>query len=384
MTVNGISTSSGQASEEISLNVGPNPITIVVTAQNGSTKTYLIMVTREARVEVPSGGGGPTAPSSNPVISTDGHLTLPVGTGGKVSLQNEMTVSVPADASAQELNITIDKVLDTQNLLTDKEVLVSPIFEILKNFSENFSKPVTLTFAFDPNSLKSGERASVFYYDEEKKEWVEVGGVVSGNQITAEVDHFTKFAVLAVEQAAEAKADFSDIAGHWAEVNIKQVVNEGIVRGYPDGTFKPNRAVTRAEFAVMLMNALKPSEEGAALTFADAAKIPAWEKQAVTQAVEAGIINGYDDGTFRPDVEITRAEMASMVAKAFKLTLEENAATGFADDMDIPAWAKGAVAALKKLGLMDGTGANRFNADSRATRAEAVTILLRMLEQQSK
>lgn len=176
----------------------------------------------------------------------------------------------------------------------------------------------------------------------------------------------------------------TDIAGHWAEANIKQAVGSGIAAGYPDGTFKPNRTVTRAEFIVMLMNALKPQDGEAELTFSDAASIGPWAAKAVAQAVRAGMITGYKDGAFRPDAEITRAEMASMLAHALGLTLDENAATGFADDRNIPAWARGAAAAMKEFGIMGGTGSNRFDPAAKATRAEAVTVLLRLLEHKSE
>ncbi|MBB6674566.1 S-layer homology domain-containing protein [Cohnella nanjingensis] len=92
--------------------------------------------------------------------------------------------------------------------------------------------------------------------------------------------------------------------------------NSSIVTGYPDGTFKPNDRVSRAEFAVMLMYMLKPQTEGTALTLTDTSKIGAWAKKAVAQAVQAGIISGYPDGSFRPDADITRAEMAVMIARA--------------------------------------------------------------------
>jgi len=270
----------------------------------------------------------------------------------------------------------------------NKDGLASPVFEILKNFSENFSKPVTLTFAFDTKILKGNQKASVFYYDEEKKSWVEVGGKVNGDHISVEVNHFTKYAVFAVGQSADVPIkqiiNFSDISGHWAEAGIKQAVSSGIVSGYPDGTFKPNATVTRSEFAVMLMNALKPQGEGAALTFADTAKIGAWAQKAVAQAVQAGIIKGYEDGSFRPDAEITRPEMAAMIANALGQSTEENTPTGFADDKDIPAWAKGAVAAMKKLGIIEGKGTNEFAPGDQTTRAEAVTVLLKMLAQKSK
>lgn len=176
---------------------------------------------------------------------------------------------------------------------------------------------------------------------------------------------------------------FSDIAEHWAEVYIKQAVSDGIVTGYPGGTFRPNRTVTRAEFAVMLINALKLQGEGAALTFIDTANIGSWARKAVAQAVQAGIISGYEDGSFRPDAEITRVEMVMMLANASGLSREVNVVTGFADDKEIPAWAKGAVAVVKKRGLVEGKGSNEFDPHGKATRAEAVTVLIRMLAQKS-
>ncbi|MBM7569507.1 hypothetical protein JOC55_006534 [Paenibacillus sacheonensis] len=331
-----------------------------------------------------SSGGHPTPPDDSKVISENGELSLPAGKTGKVSLGDAITVDIPANATDKELKLTIEKITGTQVLLTDEDVLASPIFEILKNFSENFSKPVTLTFKFDPTKLSGDQRAAVFYYDEAQKKWVEVGGVVKGNEITVEVTHFTKYAVMVVGQ--KPTINFSDISEHWAKASIKQAVSSGIVTGYEDGTFKPDKTVTRAEFAVMLMNALKTQGAGAALTFTDAAKIGSWSQKAVAQAVQAGIIHGYEDGTFRPAGEITRAEMASMIAGALGKYSEANAttATSFADDKDIPAWAKAAVAYIKQASIVQGKGDNQFAPGDHATRAEAVTVLLNMLAQKSK
>ncbi|MNU54336.1 Endo-1,4-beta-xylanase A precursor [compost metagenome] len=396
MTVNGDVVASGHASKAINLNVGSNVITIVVTAQDGTTRTYTITVTR---VSAGTGGGSSspttTPPSDNsPLISTDGKLTLPAGRSGVVSLEDAVSVSVPAGAADRELRLTIGKVLNTGALLKGNEVLATPVYEIIKNFSENFSKPVTLSFSFNPASL-NGAKLSVFYYDEAKKEWVEVGGKVDGNHIIAEVNHFTKFAVIAVSQTSDVSTTdpstdtkpmikLSDISGHWAEAYIKQAVDSGIVRGYQDGTFKPNQSVTRAEFAVMLMNTLMPQGEGAPLTFTDAGKISAWAKKAVAQAVQAGIIGGYEDGSFRPDAEITRSEMAAMVAKALGQSATSASSTGFADDKNIPAWAKSAVAALKQLAIIEGKGLNEFAPAATTTRAEAVTVLLKLQAHKSK
>ncbi len=337
------------------------------------------------------GGGGDslfTSPT-NTVTSKDGTLTLPIGQSGDVTLGDEVRIVIPADAAGRDLQLTINKVADTQKLFLNNEVLASSVFEILKNFPESFNKEVALTFTFDPKSLKNDRRPSVFYYDEAKKTWVEIGGTVNGNTITVKVIQFNKYAVLAAGQGEDSAVDkkaanFSDISKHWAEANIKQAVSLGIVSGYSDGTFKPDHTVTRAEFAVMLMNALKPEGDSAAMTFTDTATIGDWARESVAQAVNAGIIAGYRDGTFRPEAEITRAEMATMIAKALGQPIEAKAATGFADDADLPEWAKGAVAAMKKRGIIKGKDANAFAPHEKTTRAEAVTVLLKMLAQKGK
>ncbi|WP_171056504.1 discoidin domain-containing protein [Paenibacillus sinopodophylli] len=171
---------------------------------------------------------------------------------------------------------------------------------------------------------------------------------------------------------------FADIAGHWAEANILEAEKKGIITGYTDGSFRPDRTVTRAEFAVMLAKALKLQNEESVLSFKDADRIGKWARTAVAQAVSLGLIQGDKNGNFRPDAAITRSEMAVMLARALNLA-SETGSTGFADDRDIPDWAVGAAAELKKLGIMQGKGGNGFFPNNVATRAETVTVLLRML-----
>ena len=339
--------------------------------------------TKDSSGNTPGGGGSSSggAVEIGTITTTNGKITVPVGRAGETKLDEEIFVSIPSGASAQELSITIEKLLDTANLASQGEVFASPVFELLKNFSENFVKPIKLTFKFDASKIKEGQHASIFYYDETEKTWVEVGGQVAGDTISVEVDHFTKFAVLAVGETEEPEIpSFSDIAGHWAAANIQQAVQQGIVNGYPDGTFKPNATVTRAEFTVMLTNALKLDGEDAQLSFTDEQKIGAWAKSAIAKSVNAGIVSGYGDGSFRPSANITRAELAVMVARAYGASTPAGTSTGFADDGDIPAWATAAIAQVKSAGIVSGQGGNRFAPKANATRAEAVTIILNLLK----
>lgn len=172
---------------------------------------------------------------------------------------------------------------------------------------------------------------------------------------------------------------FTDIANHWAKTKIIEATKLKIANGYPDGTFRPNDSVTRAEFVVLLMKGIQPAVEGTMLTFTDQAKIGKWAVEAVSQAVQLGIVSGYPDGSFRPSATITHAEMIVMIVKASDLSVNKLVKPGFADDSDIPSWATGHAAAAKKAGITDFMQGNRFAPNAKTTRAEAVTGIVNML-----
>ncbi|RAV06470.1 S-layer homology domain-containing protein [Paenibacillus sp. YN15] len=336
-----------------------------------------------------SGDSSPSTPTGGGVIpANSSQFTVPADKKGEFGIGDEIKLEIPAGASGKEFQLTISRVTDTQKLLAGKAAPASPVFEVRKDFPGDFHKEIMLTIAFDPTQIKQGQKPAVFSYDEAQKNWRELGGQVNGTaSITVKVNSAAKFAVFGVDQAANPPApkpavSLSDLAAHWAESDVKQAVELGFISGYPDGTFRPDRAVTRAEFAAMLINALKPQgnrPNNEPLTFTDQEKIGVWALNAVAQAVHAGIISGYEDGSFRPDAEITRSEMAKMIANALGQPGEQAATTEFADDTAIPDWAKGAVAALSKRGIMEGKGENQFAPGDQATRAEAVRVLLNML-----
>ncbi|WP_201006851.1 S-layer homology domain-containing protein [Paenibacillus glycanilyticus] len=177
-------------------------------------------------------------------------------------------------------------------------------------------------------------------------------------------------------------ATFKDVEKHWANESIKRAVQLGIVNGYSDGTFKPDGVINRAEFTAMISRALKlqASEGGASLNFSDLSSIPAWAKPFIEQAAAAGIISGYADDSFRPAQEISRTEIAVMVVKALGLPLEPAASLAYADANSVPEYAKAAVATAVKYGLLQGKGNNKFDPLAHATRAEALTLILRALD----
>ena len=119
---------------------------------------------------------------------------------------------------------------------------------------------------------------------------------------------------------------FSDIEG-WFHDYIIVAAAAGLVNGFPDGTFRPDENVTREQYITMLYRLFDTDEdkEGAELTFTDAGTI-GYGKEAVSWGVANGVINGYTDNTFRPNAKITRAEMAAMTYRALCSVIGKEAA----------------------------------------------------------
>jgi len=176
--------------------------------------------------------------------------------------------------------------------------------------------------------------------------------------------------------------DLRDIAGHWAEKEIREAYKLGIVTGFTDGTFRPGQPVTRAEFVVMLTRALKlPEDDTNDLAFTDAAQIPKWARAGVHAAVRAGLTNGYGDGTFRAHGEVTRLEMATMVIRALDQPAEDaDAWRTFVDAERIPAWGRASAGAAAEVGLMQGKPGGKFAPGEFATRAETAIVMLKLLK----
>ena len=174
---------------------------------------------------------------------------------------------------------------------------------------------------------------------------------------------------------------FNDTVNHWAKGNIERMVASGAVKGYSDGSFKPDARITRAEFTVLLANALGLATEVTfRLSFSDHLSIPVWAQPKVAAVAKRGIVGGYADGSFRASNLITRAEISTMAVKALQLKGQTGSSLFFSDNSKIPNWAKEPVLAAVENGIISGYADNTFRANNMATRAEAVTIVARMLD----
>ncbi|MEW8957719.1 MAG: S8 family serine peptidase [Moorella sp. (in: firmicutes)] len=227
-----------------------------------------------------------------------------------------------------------------------------------------------------------------------------------------------------IDLQSAAGEGFWDTVGHWAEADIKKMTARGILAGYEDGSFRPDLPVRRVELVAMLARlAGWASGGGEAPTFSDAAAIPSWARGAVAAAGAKGLVAGYEDGTFRPDLPVSRVEAAAFFTRYLKIVSKGTGNGSAADEAappsgataplpaaspagqagssplgtsgtpvsstpavadifrdwnEIPTWGREAVARAWTYGLMRGVAPDVFAPLSPLTRAQAAAVLARV------
>lgn len=144
--------------------------------------------------------------------------------------------------------------------------------------------------------------------------------------------------------------------------------------GYPDSTFRPDKSMTRAEVAAMFVRLMEKAPDASAVSFKDVAP-SAWYYDYIAKAEAAGILKGYEDGSFRPQGEITRAEFAAIATRFDKLSPAPIAFTDVANDY----WAHDAIAAAYGKGWIAGYEDNTFRPAQNIKRSEVATLTNRVL-----
>ncbi|MFZ7132602.1 MAG: S-layer homology domain-containing protein [Eubacteriales bacterium] len=168
--------------------------------------------------------------------------------------------------------------------------------------------------------------------------------------------------------------EFSDIGNHWARDNINQWVEKGLINGYGDGTFKPNGYITRGEFITLVNNVINSAEE-IDINFDDVTE-EEWYYRELQKAIFLGYIKGYEDNTFRANENISRQEVAVILQKIVQLDpSEENTLGSFSDSSDIPEWSREAIQLAVQKGYLSGYEDNSLKAANYITRAESVKVL---------
>jgi hypothetical protein len=188
---------------------------------------------------------------------------------------------------------------------------------------------------------------------------------------------------IAAAEGATAANGFTDTKGHWAQETIDLFASLNLIAGYEDGTFRPDQPITRAEFAALLYRVFVAQDNGQ-----DSGKPNAtwndveghWAEEEIEALVSAGIITGYPDGTFRPNQPITREEMVVILSRFVNLDHLEKDGTK-GHFRDLDgSYATDVIVAAAQAGLVNGKGNGLFAPKNHATRAEALQIIRNALE----
>ncbi|WP_231869762.1 S-layer homology domain-containing protein [Paenibacillus riograndensis] len=294
---------------------------------------------------------------------------------------NGLTVTIPVSQFSDAVTLTVTNEDDATVTSLTSLKLASKVYSFDLTVggvkTSTFKQPLTIKLPLANTTGLDKELLSVSKVVYKTLEFH--GGVVDGDYIVEPRDTFSTYAVV------ENKVNFNDVASvqAWAGRQIQVVAAKGAIEGVGASKFAPKSNVTRAEFSKMLIRALNLENSTATESFGDVAST-AWYAPYVAVAAEKGIVTGRSASQFDPNATITRAEMATMIARAVK-TVNPQATAGdassltkFADAAKIAASLKDGVAFAASHNLVIGN-AGKFNPNNTATRAEAAVIIYRTI-----
>lgn len=191
----------------------------------------------------------------------------------------------------------------------------------------------------------------------------------------------TNAATISHADSLRERVELHDSKGHWAASVIEKWMGVGVVTGYKNGEFRPDNKITRAEFTVIINRLFRSS--GTRVSFTDVDK-NAWYADSISAGSAAGYIAGYPDGTFKPNEELTRADAALILGRAFQYQdsgFKTNVLDVFQDHADIPSYAQPFVKMLVSAGVIAGYHDGTFRPEKKVTRAETVQWIDRLAGQ---
>jgi len=167
---------------------------------------------------------------------------------------------------------------------------------------------------------------------------------------------------------------------HWAACDIDKLAINDVVVGYPDGLFKPNRSISRAEFATMLVKGFNLNcDINKQALFTDVPRSN-WANASIAKAVDEDLLKGYPNRTFRPNANVTRMEALTSIAKGMTCDIDQCKAdeilSRYADGNKVPNWARIPVAkSLENGALKDSPNPNMIMPNKDASRAEIASMM---------
>ncbi|WP_157276680.1 S-layer homology domain-containing protein [Paenibacillus sp. Soil766] len=306
----------------------------------------------------------------------------------------EIAETLGTDVSHVKINISIEKVTGpTAELINDKAkqaglTLLSGAVDFtitaegngknvtVNNFGNTYvPRTITLVQTVDSDQL------TAVLFNPETGEMSFVPAVVT--MVNGKTEVTIKRQGNSIYTIVQSSKTFDDVQGHWAKNEIELLASKLVIKGTSDTTFGPNNGITRAEFAALLVRSLGLKEEASTL-FTD---VPAssWFAGTAGASAKSGLIEGFEDGSFRPNERITREQMAVMITRAMTFAgksapVDLKQLDKFTDSKGLSTWSKDAVAAAVSAGIVNGVTEMEFVPVSPATRAEAAVMLKGFLQ----
>jgi len=277
------------------------------------------------------------------------------------------------------LNIVFESLAPTP----EDEKVVSNIYEldIMDGTKKiDFEIPIPIVLVYDQNQIGNAENLAIYYYSEETKSWVYVGGRLGeNNEISFEARHFTKYAI------RENNRTFEDIQTHWAKDAIETMASREITSGINETEFAPNKTLTNAEFVVLLTKVLGLADYDGPMNYSHVHSGD-WYEPFFRRAHGAGLLINTFGVQMDPNAPIRREEMASLLMDAYFYYSRTNPedqlinAVEFALDEDqVSSHFRQEVRLAYQLQLIVGDDNNLFNPQNGATRAEAAIVIKKLL-----
>ncbi|MET3940593.1 hypothetical protein ABIC22_003405 [Paenibacillus sp. PvP094] len=314
------------------LSVGDHPITA---KYYGDARHGVADSTSEVMVQVVQGSGGSTTPSNPPTVP--GGDTTPSSPTTGSSSGSGSTPTAPVSSKPQEPAVP-------------------------GATTEQPSTPEKSGDYQDPNDIF---RSRVVNADSNV-----IAGVQSRiAEILSKGDDFVTL-------------QFGDVQQHWAIPSIEKLTKLGVIKGYPTGGFEPDEQITRAEFAAMINRAfVDMASREVNLNEEDFAAYRdinnRWSTNDLKRLVAVGVLNGYEDGTIRPEKTISRQEMALIITRVLN-SLILNIDTSKVQFADLNgAFGADAIRKAAALGIFEGKNERSFDPNGGATRAEAIETILK-------
>ncbi|WP_046228507.1 S-layer homology domain-containing protein [Paenibacillus dauci] len=211
----------------------------------------------------------------------------------------------------------------------------------------------------------------------------------SGEGTAAELNDTADSSVITLKSAA--KTRFVDVNNSWAKANIDRLQDLGILNGVGNNKYDPNALITRAQFTQMIDNLLQLNSASSGTSSYKDVQANDWHHDAISAVSATGITDGYTDGTYQPDKQITREEMSHIISNTLNYldpagsfaADSEQTLGAFSDKEQVSDWARDTLATGVKENILVGRPSGKIAPADNATRAEAATVIARLMDRMS-